>query len=130
MTSIEHVRFDFKSANRNPHFRSGKQYESHELKQICPNLYAKKFKKPPVPRQLSMVEPDAVFDMTETEYKKSLVIRAQMRKVNVRDTIFMSHLAHDRTVTGKFKSEADRRKHLVRHFRPFDEHLSDQLHKI
>ena len=44
MVSIEGKQFDFKSSLRNPDFRSGKQYESLELKKICPNLYVKKFK--------------------------------------------------------------------------------------
>ncbi len=44
MASIDDKRFDFKNSIRNNDFRSGKQYESLELKKICPNLYFKKFK--------------------------------------------------------------------------------------
>jgi len=44
IAKIEGYRFDFKNSIRNADFRSGKQYESNEIKLICPNLYFKKFK--------------------------------------------------------------------------------------
>jgi hypothetical protein len=44
MASIDGQCFDFRNSIRNSDFRSGKQYESLEIKKICPNLYFKKFK--------------------------------------------------------------------------------------
>jgi len=54
--------------------------------------------------------------MRDPEYKKNFIQRVQMRKTNVRDLVFMSHLSSDRNGTGKFKSEAESKKYQLRHF--------------
>ena len=79
MVNINAARFDFKSSIRNPNFLMGKQYESQGIKQVCPHLYAKNFKKESVPRQFAVFD-NALPSVSDPEYKKSLILRAQMRK--------------------------------------------------
>ena len=131
MVNVDSFRFDFKNSIRNSDFRAGKQYESLELKKICPNLYIKKFKKDPVPRQFSHNTLDYKLPgMTDPEYKQSLILRAQMRKTNVRDLIYMSHLSWDRVGTGKFNSEVDRKKFQFRYFKELEGRLDSEIGAI
>lgn len=94
MVNVDNVRFDFKNSLRNSNFRSGKQYESIGLRKLCPNLFVTKFRKESVPRQMSYKElENQLPSMTDANYKESLILRAQMRKANVRDMVFMSHMS-------------------------------------
>lgn len=131
MTNVDAVRFDFKSSMRNSYLRSGMQYENSGLRSLCPNLFAKKFKKDPVPRQTSHIDfENKLPNILDPNYKENLIQRAQMRKTNARDLIFMSHMSQDRTVSGKFKTEVERKAHQLRYFRALTKRISVQVRAL
>lgn len=111
MANVDSVRFDFRSSLRNPDFRQGKKYESQAIKEICPQLYTKNFKKQPVPRQFAVFE-NSLPGTDDPNYKSCLIQRAMTRTSGVRDLIFMSHMTKDKdNIGGKFANDDEHREY-------------------
>ena len=128
MQKIDSAGFEVKKSFHN---KNTSKYESKGLRQLCPNLFVKKFKKDPVPRQFNFKEMENTLPSTDDpSFKENLIQRANQRKTNTRDMIFMSHLSRDRTVMGKFKSGNERRAYQLRYYRAVKNKILTDLKAI